>query len=66
MTDAEQLREQMMRWGAERDEARGELVESESRIARLEAENGRMRASLRAIYNRAWLALGSPRDEENA
>lgn len=47
------LRDQMLEWGAQRDEARESLRAAEKRIARLEAENGRYKAALDLIYTQS-------------
>jgi predicted nuclease with TOPRIM domain len=53
----EEMRDQMLEWGAERDALRESLHEVEKRLARLEGENGRLRAAMGLIHDRAASAL---------
>lgn len=55
-TDSD-LREQMMEWGAQRDEARHELAETTRRLERALVENERLRAAVAGIRDRASRAL---------
>lgn len=57
VTDTD-LREQMMQWGAQRDDARAEVAELQRRCDALAVENERMRNALRSIRERAGSALG--------